>query len=195
MTVIETPPETTVTRSLKGFPFTTGQSLFTESHRAAMYTYAHVENTYKVRALRVHMPIAKRVSSLTSADAADATSVALTVGAPLGQRVITVDAERVGAWPELPEPLDSYQDVGFRGVLLDADVTAYAPILAPDGVTFIYRVQAKYVYALSRPVRVGETPAMGKVPFALVPEGDQLLQTAKLFGTTTAHSLYGSGTI
>lgn len=180
---------TIVHRTLKGYPFKTKKSLFARGHRRAMYTHAQVKNVYKLRQLRAHLPIARRASSMTGNDD---TSVALGLGAPMAQRVITVDAERVGAWPELPVPVDSYRDGGLRGVLLDHDLEPHAVTLAPDGSTKVYRVTARYVYALNRPPRVGETPALGSVPYAALPAADQKVQAGKIFGAISGARLTGA---
>jgi hypothetical protein len=176
---------TLVGRRLPALPQGHG-SLFSKSHRQNMYTHARVDNEYVLVPLRAHMPIARRVSSLAPGDD---TSVVLTLGAPQGQRVIRIDAERVGAWPELPEPLDTYTDGGLRGALLNHKLTPHAPTLAPDGATKIYRVTGTYVYALNRPPRVGETPALGGVPFANLPAKDRKVQSGTIYRQNEGHSI------
>lgn len=129
------------------------------SHAEAMYRTAHTSSRYHFDGIKAAMPIADD----SSEDEDDATSV-VTLCREQCRRVLRVDAERVGKWPVMPGPAETYEDADLRGTLLDHWEHYYAPMLAGDNQTFIYRCSAFYVYALNRAPSPIESVRVGVLP-------------------------------
>ena len=80
------------------------------------------------------------------------------------RRIIDVDVERAGKWPEIPKPKDTYVDGKLQGTLLTHWTEAHPPTLSADGVTPVYRITAHYVYAMNRPPTTEEKFRVGVAP-------------------------------
>lgn len=83
---------------------------------------------------------------------------------PQCRRIIDVDVERAGDWPQIPKPEDSYTDGGLKGTLIKYWIEPHPPTLSPDGVTRVYRITAHYVYAMNRPPTAEEEFRVGVAP-------------------------------
>lgn len=151
---------------------------FSDSHRSHIYLFAKMESTYANDSLRVQMPIA----GSTGGGSAD-TSAVVTLARGLSQREIVIDAERVGEWPELPTPLETYLDGPIRATLLRAKITPVGPCKGPDGRKLVFRIMASYVYALSRPYAIGDTVPVGHLPFTSFSPGQTAINTMEVFKT------------
>lgn len=71
---------------------------YSASHRAAMYTTYQMESIYQTHRLRAALPVAADPESTSESCAVVALGPAQT------RRIVRIAAERVGAWPEFPDP-------------------------------------------------------------------------------------------
>jgi hypothetical protein len=135
---------------------------WSDAHRTCVYTYASLSTRYLTNQCRVQLPMAAQIGG----DSGDnpPTCQCFQVGQPQGRRVIELDFERAGTWPDVIPPLDSYTDGGLQGLLLRHWIEPHPPSLAADGVTAIYRITAYYVYALNRPPTLEEGFRVGVAP-------------------------------
>lgn len=130
---------------------------YSESHASNMYTTFQMESVYKTNAMRAAMPIASIGNVGGGFDTSNAVSI-IDLSRPQTRRIVRMHAERVGQWPEFPDP--ESLDGGYATVPVDV-----APIgqrvlhsrLLGGTVTKsaagedIYRARMEIVYALSRP--------------------------------------------
>jgi len=135
-----------------------------DAAKKAVFTFSRFSNIYFCPQNRVQLPIAR-----TSASAKDAnfdTCVVLTLAPPVCRRSITVDAERIGDWPELPKPVDSYKDGNLTGYLLDYRVEPQPPTISVDwsGSKKVFRATAHYLYAMNRAPTLTEKLRIGVLP-------------------------------
>jgi len=135
-----------------------------DAAKKAVFTFSRFSNIYFCPQNRVQLPIAR-----TSASAKDAnfdTCVVLTLAPPVCRRSITVDAERIGGWPELPKPVDSYKDGNLTGYLLDYRVEPQPPTISVDwsGSKKVFRATAHYLYAMNRAPTLTEKLRIGVLP-------------------------------
>lgn len=138
-------------------PESSGDS-WSESHKQSVYTFARLSTRYVTNHCRVQLPIAAN-----DAGSGDTCQV-FRIGLSQGRREIEYDAERVGQWPQLPSPEDYYEDGNLKGRLLRHWVEPHPPCLAADGVSYVYRVTAHYLYALNRPPSLSESVHVGVAP-------------------------------
>jgi hypothetical protein len=76
---------------------------YSVSHKSAMYTSYQMESIYRTRRLRAALPIASAPYGGTGIDTREACAV-ISLGRPQTRRVVRIAAERVGQWPEFPDP-------------------------------------------------------------------------------------------
>ncbi|QDU97534.1 hypothetical protein [Lignipirellula cremea] len=143
------------------------------------YTLVEIENRYRVQSGRKQVP-------LCTVGPGGQTSAILTLHPPQAQRLFYMRAERIGDWPELPRPEDSLDPNGIAEALLEEEVLPAAPELLADGKTLLYRVEAKYVYALSRAptllekLRVGSSPVDATTPAQNLYDGASRLTSGRI---------------
>ena len=134
-----------------------------------MHTMYKTESKYLLDMTRVALPIARRLYP----KGLDTVSV-VQLGAPTARREIVVEAERLGDWPKLPQPLNQYTDVSANsegsagtlvGTLLDHVVLPLPPQPTVDGKKRLYYLRASYTYQLNRPPTFTERLAIGFLPF------------------------------
>jgi len=83
------------------------------------------------------------------------------------RRTVLYDAERLGAWPELPQPIDYPIDNGAQSahaILKRYSVLPFPPTVSPTGEGLIYRVQAKYLWLLEKPLSNEKPWPLGHLP-------------------------------
>lgn len=131
-----------------------------ESTHNYLYTIAAVETHYAVKPSRVQMPI-----SGSTWDGNSDTCVTASLGYPTATVRRHYEAERVGAWPEIPRPDDKWTEGGIKGTLLYFDVKAHPPTVDALGNKKIYRLEALYLYALNRPLKPEEQLKIGTIQF------------------------------
>ncbi|MBS0205006.1 MAG: hypothetical protein JSS49_19030 [Planctomycetes bacterium] len=76
---------------------------YSVSHRVAMYTTYQMESIYRTRRLRAALPIASVPYLGSGTDTSDACAI-ISLGRPQTRRIVRIAAERVGEWPEFPDP-------------------------------------------------------------------------------------------
>lgn len=136
--------------------------------KSSIYDLYRYESSYHHDRCNVHMPLA-------SARPDGSTSLFFEIAPGMASRVIVVEAERIGAWPELPSPEENYVNGAIKGRLLEFSVTSQVPGITPDGNKGVYSLRAKYVYGLSRPPSSSESIHIGKVPFLKLRNADNSL--------------------
>ena len=134
-----------------------------EQAKTSLYTTSTMESVYEHDALRIQMPLAVAYPDDSIAAERD-TCVITRLGQGIARRIIRIEAERAGSWPQLPKPVDTYQDGTLKGTLLSHKLRAHPPTLTADGETSVYRLSAETVYALNRPPRPDETLRVGVLP-------------------------------
>ena len=112
-----------------------------------VYTYYAVDSTYERAGMVVQLPIAQGSQSTGSlgGGTTGATSAFVTLAATQTQRVVRMEAERVGAPPSLPAPAEYWQENGINYYLLDSQVQVGAPERGPDG-EYVFRERREYRY-------------------------------------------------
>lgn len=139
-----------------------------------MYTYARMTNRYFNIPCRVQLPRSNYDASNT--DTSEDTCCIFDIGLPQARREIHVDFERVGNWPEIPEPMDEYADSTgdsvISGKLLKHWERAMPPGMAADMNHLVYRIEAYYLYALNRPIKSTDAPYIGVLPQTNLTQGD-----------------------
>lgn len=132
---------------------------WSDSAKTRLYTLSRSCSRFQTDKLRVQLPIAAEESE-TPQD----TSKVFALGLGQCRRMIDVDMERLGAWPEVPAPDDTYTDGELTGTLLNFWIEPHPPTLSGDGIRLIYRLTAHYVYALNRPPTTQEKMRVGAAP-------------------------------
>lgn len=140
------------------------ESNYDPSAKTAMYTLARMESKYIIPACRTQMPIAAQTTGSQVNASADA-SVVFTLARAQCRREITYEAERVGEWPIMPEPKDTYTDGSLKGTKLHHSVSGRASALSPTGAQRVFHLEAYYLYALNRPPRNDESFNIGVLPY------------------------------
>jgi len=159
-------------------------SQWSDSHRSYLYTYARMLTRYERDECRVQLPIARKLAPPPDPENPDAeedtadTCEVFRLAPAQFRRVLEVDVERAGVWPEIPDAADTYQDGTLKGWLLEHWNEAHPPSLSADGVTSIFRLTAFYKYALNRPPTKKETLRVGAAPHTKFTADDNLLDPA-----------------
>lgn len=139
-----------------------------------IYTFYRIEQSYHTRGRRIALPVALHVDS-NGQVAKNADEIKLIeIGPGMTHRIVTVHAERSGAWPKMPKPEDYSGNAGgnqnrssaasIPSYILDATQTLESPELLPDGVTSIYRASFVYVFVLKRALKASDSIAAGASP-------------------------------
>lgn len=132
-----------------------------DGHAENLYTYYRLENHYLDDALRVQLPVAEFSNG---GEALETTSAVVRLGAGVAQRLVVVDAERAGKWPEMPAIADFTDAAGIPHRLLVNRTVPLAPRLASDGATFIYGLRGAYLFAMQRRPTPNEF-AVNRLPY------------------------------
>lgn len=143
-------PKTTISAATAPTLDTTEVPWYSESHRVNMYTTWQMESIYQTRKMRAAMPIASVPSSGSGPDTRTATSL-ISLSAPQSRRVVRIQAERTGDWPEFPNPdaMVYATTGGVRQAVLKTKLLGGTVTTSADGKS-IYRANAEYVFALER---------------------------------------------
>lgn len=137
---------------------------YSDSQEEAMYIFWQIDNLYKNNKLKAQMPIAAPED-----DPYAATSSFVTLGGPQGKRIIRVSGERVGKWPEFPDPDDLPEfplasnlpeSARILQTCLRFKIKPGTPMVNPLG-QLLYRADAEYVLGLSRAPLPDEQLALG----------------------------------
>jgi len=154
-----------------------------DDYTEGMYTVYRVDSDYDSPQGRVQLPITAEASG--SSD----THALVRLARPVSRRRVRIEAERVGTWPKLPQPIEEYTDGESSDpitvTLLSKHESPVATSMAPDGATPVYRISAEYVYALSRQPTNSETTRVGALlNFNLTDEQNDLNRSKLYSGGT-----------
>jgi hypothetical protein len=117
------------------------------------------------------LPIATANGSGDTAEAAD-------LAAGTAVRIIKYEAERLGAWPSIPDLPDTYSSGGISGKLLKYHVEPLPPVLSADGQKKIFRVLAKACYGLNK-MPTTEDLAVGRLPYTTLQPADKVFSLSQ----------------
>lgn len=130
---------------------------YSQSDQQALYTHYKISSTYGSPQGNLQLP-------LSEPNALGATCAFVQICQPSCWRVVSIEAERIGAAPQFPPPTAAA--IGNVAVsVLDYKLAPEAPQLTADGLTKRYRVTAEYTYAFSRPPTVAESLLAGSLPW------------------------------
>lgn len=116
----------------------------------SIYLDYRMSSTYRESTGYGSLPVAQSSNGTT-----DPFMFRMHMGLPV--REVIVEAERIGKWPSIPTPVESYEDqlTGIRHTLKGFNLTPSTPKLSPDGVNFIYRVHMNIEWNLGKRVDLG----------------------------------------
>lgn len=132
---------------------------YSEEHRQSMYTFYQIDSKYETDELIVQLPIAA-ASNSESQD----TAAFIGLGRGLTKRIVRLAAERLGAWPDIPQPISATHN-GLTMRLLKHWSQPKAPKFQADGKTQLFSIDAEYVYGMNRKPRVDEALVVGALPW------------------------------
>jgi len=153
-----------------------------QEQKAGIYTYVRMSSTYRTHNRRAQLSIAGD----WAADDGQSSCVVVKTGRPLTRRLVRYEAERQDKPPKLPQISDDLTLGGIKHTLLDYEIEVCAPKTTADGLHWIYRVEAWYLFALARPLKTTDKIALGVLPVANANDA----QTLDLNASGTAN-LYG----
>ena len=96
---------------------------------------------------------------------ADKTVIVLPLHRGWARREVRITAERLLAWPEMPDWSDFVDDNGIVHTVLDHRQIPSAPCLSADGKKSLFRFDQEMLFSLSRPPALGEDLPVGKLPY------------------------------
>lgn len=173
----------------KGLPLP--ENVSTSKHQEYPYSFFQMQSTYEDKSTNVQVPLATekpgynpytqppastgQSSSTNSGSVSGATSTVVRLGGGTPKLMIRVAAERIGQWPDLPNPSHLLGGVGgvsgtaiankLAFTLLDSIVIPEAPTLTVDGKK-LFRSHMQATIAISRPLKLGtESIPVGRAPW------------------------------
>jgi hypothetical protein len=163
-------PKTTISAATAPTLGTTDVPWYSDSHKVNMYTTWQMESIYKTEKLRAAMPIASVPYSGSGPDTRIATSV-ISLSAPQCRRIVRIQAERTGAWPEFPDPesMTYATTSGVRQFALKTKLLGGSVTKSADGKD-IYHARAEFVFALQRQPAATEVLKFGVNKWSNGPE-------------------------
>jgi hypothetical protein len=148
------------------------------ANQTAMFTHAAGETILTLDPLRVPLPIA---GDPTQYDGASDTCVLITLGWPQARITFHVEAERVGQWPAVPEPVPSFTMKGITGNLISAVLTPMPPTTDATSTSKILHVSARITYALNRPPARTDTIPLGVLQWTEYTPSQNALQLLSIY--------------
>lgn len=134
-------------------------SYLNEDSKSAAYTFFQMESNFVTDQLNAQCPIAKYSGGSTPD-----TNVVVRLSGAVPKRIVTIQAERNGERPVIPYAVAQFSLGGITYRLLNDAVSPGVPEYTALG-SLVYRVRAEYVYAMSRPIAVGDTYPVGVNPY------------------------------
>ena len=123
-------------------PISTDENMFDSEEQQELYTLARVEDEYAYDPRVAVLPV------LTDDHDSGLSSYVVNIGKPTIYRILTVEYERLGSWPAIPDLKPKYKDPlskkSFQ--LVKHRVVAKPPNPGQDGKQVVYAVWAQYVY-------------------------------------------------
>jgi hypothetical protein len=138
------------------------ENKYSQQHGQAAYTLYKARSSLIVDTGQVGMPIAGRAKPLAP-KAARVAVIQLHNG--FAKRIVEIEAERIGEWPELPEPVPFTDSNSIEHTPTRYEISPAMPVLAADGLTDVFRSGMRIEYLLDRPPGVGESIPVGNLPY------------------------------
>lgn len=157
--------------------------------RKILYTRAAAETRYYEETLRVGLPLALLPGTGSSSEPRPVTTrwIELAKGAQ-ARLTIRWEIERVGSWPETPEPKAEVTWETNRGsvglYLIRHHQDFLAPTPAKDASKKIYAIEARLEYGLERPLERGETLRVAYLPTVKFSPRDRQVDRSELYDET-----------
>lgn len=115
---------------------------FSSQHKTFMYSHYNITSSYGNRMLKVPLPVARTYGYTTQSN------VVVGIGPSQPTRIIRIEAERAGAPPRLPNPIESFEETGnyitgsgsptVTNTLINVTTKHLNPAPVADGQTLIY---------------------------------------------------------
>lgn len=146
------------------------QTLYSQGHKdVGSYNLYRMTSENCVNHGTIQLPIGKQSSGSNN------TCRILQVHKSTGRRVVTIEAERIGTWPNIP-PNEIFTDAttGIVHTPLATSLVPASPVLSWDGKKTLYHIDAKYTFAQDRSPNVRNSEiAAGLLPWR-VPGNDSV---------------------
>lgn len=148
----------------------TDDTLLSDDAQENMYTSWKMESIYKDHSMKIALPIAN--SGYSSGEASTKICV---LSQPQCRRIVRAEAERVGAWPQMPSP-DQIEGIvgstsGLAQTYLGMKRRFGSPFYTAGGQR-AYRIAVEFFFALDRKPGDSDTLAIGRSIWTT--DGDQL---------------------
>lgn len=150
-----------------GLPADPPQEGYSEDHANYYYEHWVMSQRYLIDRGKAQLAIAD-----DDAQAADPSSVVVTLHRPTAQRIVHAHGIRIGDWPEMPNADDMNDPNGIAETCLSEDILVQNRELMADGKTFQYELEVEYTYALSRAPTAQERLRGGSDPADIGLPGD-----------------------
>lgn len=138
-------------------------TLYSDEHKRAIYTHYKMDSDYVGSQGRVALPIARSTD-----DNGDAVAI-VRLAPDHAKRIVKVEAERQGDWPEVPAPEDYEDENGIQWRLLNSKSFPAAPPLTGDARKQIFRLDSEATYVAIRTPTLGRSVLRtGRLPFTTV---------------------------
>ena len=120
-----------------------------------IYLMARVNDEYNYDPRRAVLPVLGHDNVYQYAGASGLGSYVVNIGRPVIYRILTVEYERLGEWPELPDLKDTYTDPlnGIKFSLLKHRLVTKPPAPGQDGKQIIFATWAQYIYVCKTDLR------------------------------------------
>jgi hypothetical protein len=115
---------------------------YSNQHKTFMYSHYNITSSYGNKALKVPLPVAKTYGYTLQSN------VVVGIGPSQPTRIIRIEAERAGAPPRLPNPIESFEETGnyvpggdtptVTNTLINVTTKHLNPAPVADGQTLIY---------------------------------------------------------
>lgn len=132
-----------------------------ENRVRATYNFARASSEYDTTGGRIGLPVANPPPD--SGDRGDDLAI-IRLHRPSTIRTLKFDAERLGAWPVIPAPVDYEPAGGGQAVLIRWKLTPLPPQMTADGKALFYRIRGEYTYQLTRAPTLGAELEYGLLP-------------------------------
>jgi len=129
---------------------------YSDEHKQNLYTYVRMKNVYSIDLMKVGCP--------QIYDANRKTTQVIQLAQQTVRRTVLYDAERLGTWPELPQPTDYELPGGNKAVLVKYKISPFPPTTSATGEGLIYRVQGRYQWILEEPLEQDQHWPLGHLP-------------------------------
>jgi hypothetical protein len=153
------------------------------------FTFAAAETILSVNSTRVQLPIGLNPSKYSAAPftakstpPSGNTCVVATLGLPTASLTFHIEAECIGQYPGIPQPVPVWSTSdGIQGALLSSVIEPMPPVMDATQSKSIFHVSCRYIYALSRPPQPNEKIPIGVLPMSNMTPQQTALAIASLY--------------